>query len=56
MGNDQKRAHETAEQRKERLAAELRANLHKRKAQARARTREGQPEEPGDSAARLCEE
>ncbi len=39
------RTAETAEQRRARLAAELRANLAKRKAQARARGRRGEPAE-----------
>ncbi len=45
------RAAETAEQRRVRLAAELRANLAKRKAQARARTKRddtGKPTAAGD--------
>lgn len=39
MQNEPKRTNETAERRKARLAAELRANLQKRKAQARAKAR-----------------
>lgn len=37
VANGERRRSETAEQRKARLAAELRSNLAKRKAQARAR-------------------
>jgi hypothetical protein len=37
VANGERRRNETAEQRKVRLAAELRSNLAKRKAQARAR-------------------
>ncbi len=40
MSDDRRRGNETAEQRRKRLAAELRANLAKRKAQARARAGE----------------
>jgi hypothetical protein len=41
-----KRSMETAEQRRTRLAAELRANLQKRKAQARARARQKADDAP----------
>jgi hypothetical protein len=41
-----KRSTETAEQRRARLAAELRANLQKRKAQARARARQPSNDAP----------
>lgn len=52
-----KRSTETAEQRRARLAAELRANLQKRKALARARAREKVDDAPkapsrGDGAER----
>lgn len=39
MQNEPKRSGETAKSREARLVAELRANLQKRKAQARARSR-----------------
>ena len=48
-GGDQRRKGESAEQRKQRLAAELRANLAKRKAQAKAKAR-ARARHGGDSA------
>jgi len=40
---------ESAQARRERLAAELRANLHKRKAQARARAAAEKPDDTAGS-------
>lgn len=49
-GGDGRRKNETADQRKARLAAELRSNLAKRKAQARARAAGG-PTDTGSAPA-----
>lgn len=45
-----------ADERRDRLAAELRANLHKRKALARARSARPEPGEPGGKIARCKNE
>ncbi len=51
-GDEERRKPETADQRKARLAAELRSNLAKRKAQARARAASGSDDDKAGTGAR----